>query len=168
MPHLTDTLNNFQGSALFGSFNFAHGFWKMLLDEDSQECQSIGTPFGVYTPTRVLYGTTNATMHMQAGVELTLTDIRPNIASWLDDVSSYGKSETEYLDALEKSFRSVEQADLKLHAKEATLASDSAHFCGRIVSAELTLTRSTTSLSNSIALASGRVRFFQKLMPSTK
>jgi hypothetical protein len=76
----------------------------MLLDEDSQECQSIGTPLGVYTPTRVLYGTTNATMHMQAGVELTLTDIRPNIASWLDDVSPYGKSETEYLDALEKVF----------------------------------------------------------------
>jgi hypothetical protein len=26
MPHLTDTLDNFQGSALFGSFDLAHGY----------------------------------------------------------------------------------------------------------------------------------------------
>jgi hypothetical protein len=136
MPHITDTLNNFQGSVLFCSFDFVHGYWQMLLDEDSQECQSIGTPFGVYTPTRVLHGTTNANMHMQAVVEHTLMDIRPNIASCLDDVSPHGKSETEYLDALEKFFRSAEQAGLKLHAKKATLTSDSVHFCGRIVSAE--------------------------------
>jgi hypothetical protein len=43
MTHLTDTLNNFQGSVLFGSFVFVHGYWQMLLDEDSQKCQSIGT-----------------------------------------------------------------------------------------------------------------------------
>jgi hypothetical protein len=75
-------------------------------------------------------------MHMQAVLEHTLTDIRPNIASWLDDVSPHGKSETEYLDAFEKVFRGVEQAGLKFHAKKATLASDSVHFCGRIVSVE--------------------------------
>jgi hypothetical protein len=83
-------------------------------------------PFGVYTPTRVIHGTTNATMHMQAVVEHTLTGIRPNLASGLDDVSPHGKSETEYLDALEKIFCSVEQAGLKLHTKKATFASATA------------------------------------------
>jgi hypothetical protein len=44
------------------------GYWQLPLHEDSQECQSIITPDGVYTPTRVQHGTTNATVHMQASI----------------------------------------------------------------------------------------------------
>jgi Reverse transcriptase (RNA-dependent DNA polymerase) len=134
MPHLPDVIKNFQGSQFFGSFDFLHGYWQLPLAEDSQECQSIGTPFGVFTPTRVLHGTTNSTAHTQACIEQLLENIRDNVAIWLDDVAPHGATETEYLDAFEELFRRVQQARLKLHAKKATLISDTVTFCGRIIS----------------------------------
>jgi hypothetical protein len=88
----------------------------------------------VFTPTRVLHGTTNATAHMQAYIEQLLENIRDNVAIWLDDVAPHGATKTEYLDALEEFFRRVQQARLRMHAKKATLISDTVTFCGRIIS----------------------------------
>jgi Reverse transcriptase (RNA-dependent DNA polymerase) len=134
MPHLPDVINNFQGRQFFGSFDFLHGYWQLPLAENSQECQSIETPFGVFTQTRVLHGTTNATAHMQACIEQLLKNIRDNVAIWLDDVAPHGATETEYLDALEEFFRRVQQARLKLYANKVTLISDTVTICGRIIS----------------------------------
>jgi hypothetical protein len=104
------------------------------LHPDSRECQSIGTPFGVFTPTILLHGTTNATMHMQAIIESIIQDFKPPAETWLDDVATHAKSENEYLDALEQFFGKVQLAGLKLHVHKATLITESINFCGRIVS----------------------------------
>jgi hypothetical protein len=104
MPHLADSLTHFEGSRYYGKFDFCQGYWQLGLHPDSQECQSIGTPFGAFTPTRVLHGTTNATMHMQAIIESIIQDFKPHAEAWLDDVATHAKSEDEYLDALEQCF----------------------------------------------------------------
>lgn len=48
------------GSKIFFKLDFLHGYWQFPLDKDSQECQSFHIPFGVFSPTRVLHGATNA------------------------------------------------------------------------------------------------------------
>jgi RNase H-like domain found in reverse transcriptase len=73
-------------------------------------------------------------LHMQACIEQLLENIRDSVAIWLDDVAPHGATETEYLDALEEFFRRVQQARLKLHARKATLISETVMFCRRIIS----------------------------------
>jgi hypothetical protein len=60
MPHIESELARVHGSQFFATFDQIHGYWQLMLDPDSQECQSFLTPDGVFTPTRVLHGTSNA------------------------------------------------------------------------------------------------------------
>lgn len=52
----------------FRTFEFSHGYWHWPLDHDSQATQSCITPNGIYTRTRVLHGTFNATMDIQVEI----------------------------------------------------------------------------------------------------
>jgi hypothetical protein len=56
----------------------------MPLRKDSQDFQSFITPDGVYTPTRVLHGTRNATQHLQSVLVVMMDDIKSNIKVFLD------------------------------------------------------------------------------------
>jgi hypothetical protein len=85
MPNMQDELASLAGSKYFATLDLMQGYWQLPLHEDSQECQSIITPDGVHTPTRVQHGTTNATVHMQSIMEDMMHDIRHSVKIWLDD-----------------------------------------------------------------------------------
>ena len=43
------------------------------------------TPDGIFTPTRVLHGTTSAVTHLQSSLTSIIPeDLKPNIVIWLD------------------------------------------------------------------------------------
>jgi hypothetical protein len=79
MPNMEDELASLAGSKYFFTLDLMQGYWQLPLHEDSQECQSIITPDGVYTPTRVQHGTNNATVHMQSSMEDLMHDIRHSV-----------------------------------------------------------------------------------------
>jgi hypothetical protein len=79
MPNLQDELHDLHGSEVFATLDFCQGYWKIPLHKDSQDCQSFITPDGVYTPTRVLHGTRNATQHLQSVLVVMMDDIKSNI-----------------------------------------------------------------------------------------
>lgn len=60
MPNLEQELTKLSDSRYFGTFDLSHGYWQLPLERKSQELQSFITPDGIYSPTRVLHGTTNA------------------------------------------------------------------------------------------------------------
>lgn len=88
----------------------------------------------MYTPTRVLHGTTNATMHIQSVVDGIISDLCDNVEAWLYDVAPHAASEAVYLATLRKFNTQISTAKLKLHAKKKTLVAHSITFCGRTVS----------------------------------
>lgn len=49
MPILEHELTKLTGSKYFASFDFSHGYWKLCLSKESEECQSFITPDGMYT-----------------------------------------------------------------------------------------------------------------------
>lgn len=51
-------------SRYFEGVDFTHSYWHLLFHATSRVCQSIITPDVVYTPTRLLHGTTNAVLHL--------------------------------------------------------------------------------------------------------
>jgi hypothetical protein len=77
------------------------GYWQLPLHKDSQECQSIIAPDGVYTPTRVQHGTTNATVHLQSIMGDLMHDILHLVKIWLDDNMIHVTDEKKLLKALE-------------------------------------------------------------------
>jgi hypothetical protein len=79
MPNLQDELHDLHGSNVFATLDFCQGYWQIPLQKDSQDWQSFITPDGVYTPTRVLHGTRNATQHLQSVLVVMMEDIKSNI-----------------------------------------------------------------------------------------
>ena len=59
MPNLEHELSGLKDAMYFANFDMSHGYRQLLLALLSQECQSFITPDGIFTPTRVLHGTTN-------------------------------------------------------------------------------------------------------------
>jgi Reverse transcriptase (RNA-dependent DNA polymerase) len=130
MPNLQDELQDFHGSEAFATLDFCQGYWQITLHKDSQDCQSFITPDGVYTPTRVLHGTRNATQHLQSVLVVMMDDIKSNIKVWLDDCLLHTKTEVDLLETLNFFFKKCQQQGLKLHASKGVLFETAVGYCG--------------------------------------
>jgi hypothetical protein len=93
MPNLQDELHDLNGSEVFATLDFCQGYWQVPLHKNSQDCQSFIMSDGVYTPTRVLHGTRNATQHLQSVLVVMMDDIKSNIKVWYDDCLLHTKTE---------------------------------------------------------------------------
>lgn len=51
-------------SKKYANVEFTHSYWQFRLAEDSRVCHFIITPDGIFTPTCVLHGATNAVLHL--------------------------------------------------------------------------------------------------------
>jgi Reverse transcriptase (RNA-dependent DNA polymerase) len=134
MPNLQDGLQDLHGSEVFATLDFCQGYWQIPLHKDSQDCQSFITPDGVYTPTRVLHGTRNATQHVQSVLVVMMDDIKSNIKVWLDDCLLHTKTEDDLLAALNFFFKQYREHGLKLHARKCVLFATTVRYCGRLIS----------------------------------
>jgi hypothetical protein len=76
MTNLQHELHDFHGSKVFAMLDSCQSYWQIPLRKYSQDCQSFVTPDGVYTPTRVLHGTRNATQNLQSVLIVMMDDIK--------------------------------------------------------------------------------------------
>jgi hypothetical protein len=136
MPNMEDELASLAGSKYFATLDLMQGYWKLPIHEDSQECQSIITPDGVYTPTRVQHGTTNATVYMQSIMEDLMHDIRHSVKIWLDDNTIHVTDEEKLLEVMEHFFKTCLQHGLFLLAAKCNLYGIEVRYFGRIITAE--------------------------------
>ena len=56
------------GARFFVAFDFSQGCWQLPLHPDGLDTHSFITPNGVYSPTRAMHGSSNATMHIRAEI----------------------------------------------------------------------------------------------------
>lgn len=68
MPNLEQEVTKLAGSCHYARFDLSNRCWQLALDKKSQSLQPFITPDGVFTPTRVLHGTTNAVTHLQSSL----------------------------------------------------------------------------------------------------
>jgi hypothetical protein len=87
----------------------------------------------VYTPTRVLHGTRNATQHLQTVVVVMMDGIKSNIKVWLSDCLLHTKTEDDLLATLNFFFNQCREHGLKLHASKCVLFAPTVRFCGRLI-----------------------------------
>ena len=137
MPHLDVEMSKLAGSSIYATFDLSSGYWQLELKDSSQECQSFITPDGVFTPTRVLHGTTNAVVHLQSamqGVLLSQPQLAESLLVWLDDCLLYSKTEEEHLKYLRMFFQLCRDYNLKLNPLKCRLFAKEINWCGRVLS----------------------------------
>jgi len=136
MPNLEHELSELKDAVFFANFDMSHGYWQLLLSLISQECQSFITPDGVFTPTRVLHGTTNAVTHLQASLASVIpASLRPNILCWLDDILIHAPTVEKLFEFISMFFKLCVDYNIKLHPAKCILYTTEICWCGRLISA---------------------------------
>jgi hypothetical protein len=133
MPHLESELGRVAGLYFFATFDLSNGYWQLELHEDSRDCQSFITPDGVYMPTRILHGSSNAVAHMQSSLQGVLGDLSQFILSWLDDLFLHASTEADLLARLRQLFMLCRDFNLKLHPGKCSLFYKKSHWCSRVI-----------------------------------
>jgi hypothetical protein len=87
----------------------------------------------MYTSTRVLHGTRNATQHLQSVLVVMMDDIKSNIKVWLDECLLHTKTEDDLLATLNFFFKKCQGHGLKLHASKCVLFASTVRYCGRLI-----------------------------------
>ncbi len=135
MPDFENELSRLTGKKHFATFDLSYGYWQLPLHPDSQELQSFLTLEGVYTPTRVLHGTTSAVTSLQSSLAAIIPpELAKMLLRWLDDILAHAEKVSELLDTIEMFFEMVKKHRLKLQPAKCTLYSKTIRWCGRLMS----------------------------------
>lgn len=135
MPHLETVLATVSGDKCFANIDLCHGYWQLALHPNSQECLSFITPSGVFSPTRVFQGQTNAAQYFQSVIEQICTPIQEVIIQWLDDLLFHCRNTTHLLQSLRSFFELCRDYNIKLNARKCQLYLTEVKCCGRLISA---------------------------------
>ena len=134
MPNLEQELSRLSGSKFFANFDFSQAYWQLPLHEDSQQLQSFITPDGVYSPTRVLHGTTNAVTHLQSSITTILTpSLRKQTLLWLDDLLLFAPSVDKLFQLINDLLQLCRDYNLYLHPEKCQFCTTTVRWCGRII-----------------------------------
>ncbi|KAE9082359.1 hypothetical protein PF005_g16446 [Phytophthora fragariae] len=118
----------------YAMFDFLKSFWQLPLDESCQEFLSYMTDNGVFTPTRVPQGSTDAALHFQFTVEMVLGElVNKCVIVWIDDLLVFADTEEELVDAIEAVLTKLGEYGLKLNPKKSALFLTEVRWCGRII-----------------------------------
>ncbi|GMF49472.1 unnamed protein product [Phytophthora fragariaefolia] len=136
MPVLEVVLGALEGAKVFFALDWFRGYSQLPLHEDSQEPFTFITHRGMYTPTRVPMGATNAVVYCQGVVEEIFGDLLGNgILEWLDHILGYADFGNELLQLLDQVLARCEACELKLHAKKCDFFEIEVKWCGKMVPA---------------------------------
>jgi hypothetical protein len=76
--------------AFYASFDLFKGYWQLPLHKESQGLMSFMTDKGIFTPTRVIQGSTGVVAFCQASMQTIVGDfLYMEVLVWLDDVLVY-------------------------------------------------------------------------------
>jgi hypothetical protein len=134
MKNLESCSPQLAASACYASAGFSKCYWQLALDEDSQECQSIVAPDGVYPPRPVLHGQVGATACAQAAVRIMFQDLADKLLSWFDDLLLHCRDVDGLLRVQECFLNICAARGVQLGATRTDLCSQEVRWCGRAVS----------------------------------
>ena len=120
----------FAGAALFMTVDLNQGYWRMPLTAKLQELFTFVTQKGLYTPTRMPQGVTNATSYFQ-GTLRTLGDlVRRVCLVYVDDVIIWGGDVWELMDHFSWVVKKLMEVGRFVAAHKITLYAREVKWCG--------------------------------------
>jgi RNase H-like domain found in reverse transcriptase/Reverse transcriptase (RNA-dependent DNA polymerase)/Integrase core domain/Integrase zinc binding domain len=137
IPHLDQVASAVAGATHFASMDLFNGFWQMALHPDSQPYFSIKTDRGVFTPTRLIQGSKNASGPFHAAVTRILDDyVGTKCIVYIDDILIFASCEAELVDNIIAIVQRLNEYRVKINAKKTVFFKREVAYCGRVFSAE--------------------------------
>ena len=135
LPLINETLDQLEGARYFTTLDLASGYWQIALDEESKEKTAFISKKGLYQFEVMPFGLSNAGATFQRTMEYVLKGLT-NVLCYLDDILVYSKTFKDHMDKLEKTFMSLEKANLKLKPSKCIFCSERVEYLGFIVTKE--------------------------------
>ena len=135
MPHFEVIKKQLGNSNCYASLDAFKGYWLFPATPLCGELYSIKTPFGVFTPNRIIQGAKEAVRYFQAGMEEALhIGDREDILLWVDDILTHASTPGRLLSSLEHIFRCCRDRKIRLSARKCHLYLEEVTWCGRTIS----------------------------------
>jgi hypothetical protein len=137
MPHIDVLLRKLNKSSVYAKLDAFKGYWLFPVTKACGELYSIKTPFGVFTPRRIVQGAQEAVRYFQAGMEEALDlHSREDLLLWVDDILAHADTPEKLLESLAYVFRCCRDRKICLSAKKCDLFLKEVTWCGRTISSE--------------------------------
>ena len=134
IPRTDTLLEKFGGSKWFSTMDMASGFWQIEMKEEDKEKTAFITDEGLYQWKVMPFGLTNAPATFQRTMQLVLGELFYTIAPvYIDDIIVHSKTFDEHLEDLEKVFKKIRKANLKLGPDKCKFCFAEIKFLGHIV-----------------------------------
>lgn len=136
MPNIENEQTKLHKSTVYATFDFSHGYCQLPLHRGLQGTQNFINPNGVFTTTRVLYGTTNAALYLEYNFTSIIPGtFQPSFLIWLDDPLVYCAAAPKLLKIIDQFSTVCVDYNIKLHSFKNILFTEEIGKCGRLISA---------------------------------
>ena len=135
MPYVDMVMQKLAGSTCYALLDAFKGYWQFPVTTLCGEVYSFSTPYGTFTPTRVIQGAADSVKYFQSGMEDALDIHNHNdVILWVDDLLSHAKGPAELLVALKRIFSCCRDRKIKLSAQKCSFFLKEVVWCGRTIS----------------------------------
>ncbi|UYV81786.1 K02A2.6-like [Cordylochernes scorpioides] len=136
-PRIDATLDTLAGSQWFSTLDLKSGYWQVEMHPDDKEKTAFTTGSGLWQFNVMPFGLCNAPATFERLMEAVLQGLATETCMvYLDNIIVLGKNFEEHLSNIEKVFKRLEAANLKLSPKKCKLFKREVAYLGHIISAE--------------------------------
>ncbi len=133
MPHADMVMAKLTGCKTI-QLDFIRGLWQFPLAKDSQDCQSFRTPFGAFSPYRVLHCATNSVSFFLSTMEAFVSHL--NLLIRLEDMLGYAEDADNLIETLMSVFEICTEQGLKPNPRMCDFMAAKVQLCCRMIGAE--------------------------------
>lgn len=137
LPRISEALDALGGAKFFSTLDLRSGFWQFQMSNDSKEKTAFITHNGLFEFNRLPFGLCNSAATFQRAMTHILRGLEWDICLvYIDDLIIFSRSFDEHLIHLEKVFKRLREADVKLKPSKCHFVKSQVEYLGHIVSAE--------------------------------
>ena len=130
LPKIDEMYANLRGAKIFTTLNLHSGYYHIALDKDSKTKTAFVTPFGKYEFNAVPFGLAQAPAYFQQLIFLVLQDCGDFVMAYFDNIVIFSRNEQEHLKHIEKIFKKLKEAALKLKESKCDFFKQEIHYFG--------------------------------------
>lgn len=134
LPRIDSALDALEGAQYFSLLDLRSGFYQIGMHPEDKEKTAFIVEFGLYQFNRLSMGLVNSASSFQRVLEKVLAPLKYNCCLvYIDDIVVFSKNFEEHLDNLEKVFKRLDEAGLRLKPSKCEFALDEILYLGHIV-----------------------------------
>lgn len=137
IPNIDSLFDKLGRSQYFTTLDLAKGFHQILVDEKDRNKTAFSTPQGHYEFVRMPFGLKNAPATFQRMMNHVLREyINKICVVYLDDILIFSTSIQEHIDSIDKIFKKLREANLKIQVDKCKFFSKETEYLGHVLTNE--------------------------------